>query len=79
MAIMTELRLENAVGHIAKSIGSELETQIKTALMPHAEKVVEEVAKQLCKNLKTNMVGYYDYGNHEVKIKLVIDGAQHEF
>ena len=79
MAIATELNLENAVEHIAKGVGAELEKQIKAELMPHAEKVVEEVAKQLCQNLKANMTGYRDHMDGSVKIALIIDGARHEF
>lgn len=79
MAIATELSLDNAIGHIAKGVAAELEKQIKAALMPHAEKVVEEVAKQLCQNLKMNMTNYRDHIDGSVKIALVIDGAQHEF
>ncbi len=78
MAITTQLKLGNAIEHIAKSIENELENQIKAALMPHAEKVIEEAAKKLCENLKTNMISYRDYENNEVKIALVIDGARHE-
>jgi len=79
MAIATELSLDNAIGHIAKGVGAELEKQIKAALMPHAEKVVEEAAKELCKNLKANMTNYRDHTDGGVKIALVIDGARHEF
>ena len=79
MAIATELSLDNVVGHIAKGVGAELEKQIKAALMPHAEKVVEEVAKQLCQNLKANMTSYRDHIDGSVRIALVIDGARHEF
>lgn len=79
MAIATELDLDNAIGHIAKGVGAELEKQIKAALMPHAEKVVEEAAKKLCQNLKANMTGYRQQLGEGVKIALVIDGARHEF
>lgn len=78
MSITTELSLDNAVAHIAKGVGGELEKRIKAALMPHAEKVVEEVAKSLCQNLKTGMTGYYNHINGDIKIALVIDGARHE-
>ncbi|SBT10714.1 hypothetical protein PROAA_610074 [Candidatus Propionivibrio aalborgensis] len=79
MAIAAELSLDNAIGHIAKSVGAELEKQIKAALMPHAEKVVDEAAKKLCQNLKANMTNYRDHIDGSVKIALVIDGARHEF
>lgn len=79
MAITTELSLDNAIGHIAKGIGAELEKQIKVALMPHAEKVVAEVARQLCRNLKANISSYKDLSDGNVRIALVIDGARFEF
>lgn len=79
MVIATEMRLDNAVAHIAKGVGNELERRIKVALMPHAEKVVDEVAKALCQDLKANMTNYYDRLDGDVKIALVIDGERHEF
>lgn len=79
MAISTELRLEDAIGHIAKGVGNALEEQIKAALMPHAEKVVEEAAKQLCKNLKANLRSYRQMSGNSVQIELVIDRTRHEF
>ena len=78
MSSTTELSLDNAIGYIAKGVGAALEEKIKTALMPHAEKVVEEAAKQLCQNLKANITNYHDHIDGSVKISLVIDGVRHE-
>lgn len=78
MAFTAELQLENAIGHIAKGVGAELEERVKAALMPYAEKVVEDVAKQLCANLKTNMVGYIGCKDKDVNIALIIDGTQYD-
>lgn len=79
MGIATTLDLNDAIGHIAKGVGTALEEKIKAALMPHAEKVVEEVAKQLCRNLKANLDSYRDHVHGDVKISLTIDGNRHEF
>jgi len=79
MAITTEMPLENAIGYIAKGLGDELQKQIKAALMPHAEKVVEEVSKKLCQNLKTNMTSWHNKLDGSMNISLVIDGERHEF
>ena len=78
MAIATELSLDNALGHIGRSIGAELETKIREALMPHAERVVEEAAKRLCQNLKGNILGYRHGLDGDVNITLVLDGVQHK-
>lgn len=78
MALLTELSLDDAVAHIDKGVGGELEKQIKAALMPHAEKVVEEAAKRLCQNLKANMTSYRQQHDERIQITLVIDGARHE-
>lgn len=78
MALTTELNLDDAIGHIANGIGATLETKIKAALMSHAEKVVEEVAKQLCENLKAAMTGYYDPIDGAPRIVLVINGVRRE-
>jgi hypothetical protein len=77
--ITTKLPLDSAIAHISKGVGMALEEKIKAALMPHAEKVVDEVAKDLCKNLKANLSSYTEYSDFSVRIALVIDGDRHEF
>jgi len=52
MAMTVDMSLDSAIAYISKGVGAALEEKIKDALRPHAEKVVEEVAKELCRNLK---------------------------
>ena len=78
MAIATDISLNNAVSLIEKGIGTGLERRIRDALMPHAESVVCEVAKQLCKDLKANMACYTDHASGDIRISLVINDDRHE-
>ena len=70
--------IENIIEHISNSIGATLEQKIKEALMLHTEKVVEEVATQLCHNLKTRIESYSEDYNRNVIVTLRIDGVQKE-
>ncbi len=56
-----QLPIESVVKYIDDGVAQELKSRIKSALMVHAEEVVEQVATELCKDLKLNMQGYYDY------------------
>lgn len=76
--INTELDLDNAIGHIARGLDTALKEKIKAALMPHAEKVVEEAASKLCQNLKSHIRSYREHADGSVKVQMVINGVSHE-
>ena len=70
--------LSNVAEHIEKGVGLALENEIRRVLMLNAEKVVEEAAKTICKNLKTNTTLIRQMHDNSYEISLVIDGARHD-
>lgn len=76
MAISTELSIYHAATMIGKQIQADLEAMIRAELMKHAENIVDEVALEIAKKIKSNLVGYKNHLNDQTVLHLNIDGVE---
>ena len=76
MAISTELSIDHVAAMIGRQIQNELEARIRAELMKHVEKIVDEAAIKIAKNIKSHLAGYKHILDDQIILHLIIDGVE---
>lgn len=71
------LPIENVAQRLAATFDEQLETALVAELTARADGTIRKIAKEMCSNLKTNIVGYKNCADPfgGLTIMMVIDGV----